>query len=550
MAREPKQTGLQNLPACAVEFINHIIKKMRYRRRVRRDVRAEFTAHFEDELRECATDEQRQQKSQELIAGFGDVKLLAVLLRRAKKRCRPLWCKILVRSFQAFGIVVAYFLICFSPLVIGRPNISVNYIDWLNDRVRADRPESENAYPYYEKAVEASVKMPEQMYEIHKMWAVDLNDVETGVLLQWINDNEKALDLLIEGTKKPYYWAVYEATGRGLSQGGLFDVGLLFVDAGHMKKLSGYRTLARALYCRSRYKAYKGDVESALADCVSLVRFGRHQEGKGLLTEQLVGVAIEAMAHEAILTVLEKSDVPAEVLKNIQPELREQFSEKPRVINLEAEKVFWYDYIQRSFTDDGEGGGRMLIRGMPLAAGDWQSGLWRFVSFSYPDRQEVRAMIDRYFNYTRQILEQKPWQLRQEGELQNLDEITKDCFLLQILAPAHHHMSKIIWRTKTMRAATLTLLAVLHYERDKSEYPESLQALVEAGYLKGLPKDPYGDGPLVYRKTEDNFTLYSVGVNLTDDGGQIVRDDKGRVKKWVDEGDHVFWPVAKSQTNG
>ena len=79
------------LPISVEEYIKLIVKKMRYRRKVRQDVLEELTAHFEDELKDCKTDEDRQQKAKELIAGFGDVKLLAVLLRRAKKRCRSLW---------------------------------------------------------------------------------------------------------------------------------------------------------------------------------------------------------------------------------------------------------------------------------------------------------------------------------------------------------------------------------------------------------------------------------------------------------------------------
>jgi len=79
------------LPACAIEYIKLVIKKMRYRRKVRQDVQAELAAHFEDELKDCAGDEEKEQKASELIEQFGVVKLLGVLLRRAKKRCRPLW---------------------------------------------------------------------------------------------------------------------------------------------------------------------------------------------------------------------------------------------------------------------------------------------------------------------------------------------------------------------------------------------------------------------------------------------------------------------------
>jgi hypothetical protein len=58
---------------------------MRYRKKVRADVMAELTAHFEDELRDCRTDEEKEQKAQRLITDFGDVKLLAVLLRPSQK---------------------------------------------------------------------------------------------------------------------------------------------------------------------------------------------------------------------------------------------------------------------------------------------------------------------------------------------------------------------------------------------------------------------------------------------------------------------------------
>src|SRR4030043_208410 len=105
MEKGHKQVEIKNLPCCACEFIETVVKKMRYRKKVRRDVQAELEAHFEDELKDCKTDEQ---KARQLISEFGDVKLLAVLLRRAKKRCRPLWRKAVVRSFQAVGIVSLY----------------------------------------------------------------------------------------------------------------------------------------------------------------------------------------------------------------------------------------------------------------------------------------------------------------------------------------------------------------------------------------------------------------------------------------------------------
>ncbi|MHC4643656.1 MAG: hypothetical protein ACYS32_18595, partial [Planctomycetota bacterium] len=72
------------------------------------------------------------------------------------------------------------------------------------------------------------------------------------------------------------------------------------------------------------------------------------------------------------------------------------------------------------------------------------------------------------------------------------------------------------------------------------------EQLISAGYLKQLPIDHFVDKPLSYKKTEDNFILYSVGPNGTDEGGEYSRDSKGRIQNWRDNGDAVFWPVAKS----
>ncbi|MHC4426855.1 MAG: hypothetical protein ACYSYV_12280, partial [Planctomycetota bacterium] len=114
---------LQTLPRCAIDFIKLVIKKMRYRKKVRAEVMAELAAHFEDELRDCKSDEERSQKAQKLISDFGDAKLLGILLRRAKIRCRPLWQTIAARTFQIVGIIALYIAIRITYLSIGTANV-------------------------------------------------------------------------------------------------------------------------------------------------------------------------------------------------------------------------------------------------------------------------------------------------------------------------------------------------------------------------------------------------------------------------------------------
>ena len=110
MANEHDRKESEHLPSAVTEFVGQLVKKMRYRRKVRREVETELISHFADELQDVVEDAQKQERAKQLIAEFGDLKMLAILLRRAKKRCRPLWQKALIRSLQAFGILILYLL--------------------------------------------------------------------------------------------------------------------------------------------------------------------------------------------------------------------------------------------------------------------------------------------------------------------------------------------------------------------------------------------------------------------------------------------------------
>jgi hypothetical protein len=118
-------------------------------------------------------------------------------------------------------------------------------------------------------------------------------------------------------------------------------------------------------------------------------------------------------------------------------------------------------------------------------------------------------------------------------------------FLFYLFQPTSYLTSEIIYRGKMTYEATLTILALEQWRLEKNRYPASLCELVSTGYLKELPMDPWSDKPLVYEKTDDDFTLYSVGRNFTDDGGKHGRDREGHISNWADNGDFVLWPLQK-----
>jgi len=268
--------------------------------------------------------------------------------------------------------------------------------------------------------------------------------------------------------------------------------------------------------------------------------------GTGLLLEQLVAMAVESLGHMSIYCLLDKVELSVKDLGYLQQELEKEFSRNTGLINLEAEKAFWYDMIQRSFTDDGRGSGRPLLKGITgitLVVNNYKEGLKLLFGIGYPDRREVLSRMEKYFRQAEDLFALKPWEAHTNTDVQQRwDDIGQDLSLLCNTGPAHQKISVLNWRLKADRDALITTLAILRYKKQTGEYPEQLDVLVKEGYLKKIPKDPYSSGSLVFKRTEEGFLLYSVGPDLTDDGGEFGRNKKGGIRVWPDEGDAVFWP--------
>ena len=557
MARKCNKSDLQSLPECARDFIKLVIRKMRYRKKVREDVQAELSAHFEDELKDCVTEEEKEQKAKQLIEQFGDVKLLAVLLRRAKKRCRPLWRTIAARTFQTVGMLILCLIVYLAWFLTGKPVITTDYVAELNRIVRPAADDSLNAAPLYHKAAELVENLPDNIEELLGGKYDEATDEQKQLIEKWLTDNEETLELVIAGTQKPYYWQKYEE-GKGME-------GMMSVLLPH---LAEFRRLVYALRWRIWLSAEQGRYEDAFSDIKSIWSLSKHLKGNKFPIEWLVGTAISAVAVSAVLDILSDYQIDSGRLTVLQHDLERLIEEEDFAVSYKLEKLLIYDEIQRSFTEDRLGGGHLYIpRVNSLGSGFGRAKEKSFIDrlmsdvdfegvkkglhtlFTHPDKQKTRETTDRLYDFFDNFANITPAELR----ALNIDleaktmEIAKGNLLLEILMPAVWRLNKLVNRHKAGTHATLAIITILRYAQDKGHYPDNLDELVAADYLKELPMDPWSDKPLVYKRTDDGFILYGVGSNFKDDGGQVSRDDKGRVRKYADEGDWVFWPVPKSE---
>jgi len=602
MKKKLSQVDLRHLPRCAGEYIKLVIKKMRYREQVRADVLAELASDFEEELKEYTGDEQKQQIARQLIDEFGDVKLLAALLRRGKKRCRPLWRTVVARTFQVIGVLILCFIFYIVWFLTGKPVITTNYVAEFNKIVRPPADESLNAAPLYNKAVDLREEMSDDFLlffaknhqavvnekdqgrakelagKIDELFSnsnrlnlqkerQNIQDEVSGVLLRfmgkkyneltvgqrriadrWLQEHNNALELIIEGSRRPYYWREYETETA--------MIGVLLPD------ISDFRRLAFNLRLRAWFRAEQGRYQDAFDDVKSCYRFGQHLKGDKVLIEQLVGIGIEALSVQTIRDILGEYEIDSTVLADLQDSFEQIVAGENFVPSLKAEKLNVYDEIQRCFTEDRFGGGHLYLSRINSLKSFYQNDVMDVetifspqqwpravrVLFAHPDKEKTRETADCFYDFWTKYYLKTPCQIkadRIDAEKEAL-EIIEDNVFLQILAPPLARVNQIAYRNKTDVHATIAALAILRYSKDKGSYPEDLEQLISAGYLKQLPMDSFSDKPLVYRKTDDDFILYSVGPNFTDEGGEYSRDSKGRIQNWRDNGDAVFWPVANS----
>ena len=524
-----KNEQFKNLPTCVADYIKLVIKKIRWRKKVREDVQAELIAHFEDALCECKTNEEKGKKAKELIDDFGDAELIAILTRRAKKRCRPLWQKILIRSFQALGIIIIYVVICGVYVNWGKPNITVNYVEWLNDYVRQGRDESLNSAPKVQKAAKLAVQMPEWLSDSNAKWPSDFNDTQMSDFENWLMQNKPAFGTLKTALLKPLYWNIYDANNSDLMKFDYFSV-------------SEHRTLARALDWQIKYSAFKNNSADAVEKAVELFDLGQRMEGNGLLIEQLVGVAIEAIGNRSVFDLLDKTQLTPHQLTDIQIFLQHHYNDT--VIDMSGEKALIYDFIQRNFTDDGKGGGKPVSQGTGFAGKNTFEIILKILTFNLPDKKDVISQMENFYAGCRQAFETPDI----ENMKKQLENISSDSpMLMKSDLPAFGKVGELSWRTKMQREALITTLAILRYKQEMGNLPQSLDELLQAGYIKQMPFDIYRNGPLTYKRIDTCFILYSFGIDRDDDGGRMGISKEGRPNLWnLDGGDAVFWPIANN----
>lgn len=238
----------------------------------------------------------------------------------------------------------------------------------------------------------------------------------------------------------------------------------------------------------------------------------------------------------------------------------------------EMESMAFEDIVQRAYTDNGRGDGRLTPAGARLllaiasatrvdAAATWLAGT---AASAWVGRAEMLREHRRHMEALRALNAQPLW----NRDDRRANELMRQCgeawyrakyFPVAITLPALGEVSRRVQLAAARREALLIAIALELHRRREGAYPSSLGALVPA-LLPAVGRDPFDGRPLRYTLRDGRPVVYSIGADRDDDGGAapseapvrgmipahewISPDDAAARAGEIEDGDWILWPPA------
>jgi len=319
---------------------------------------------------------------------------------------------------------------------------------------------------------------------------------ETKALVtQYLVDNQQALELLHKG-------AAIEHSRYPI------DLSMGFAA---LPDFSNIRTAARLLKLEAALHAENAEPQSAARSITSTFGLARSLSKEPLLLSQLVRIACQGLAISALEHAINRTEFTDEQLVNLS-----------RVLN-NAED---HSAMTRAFAGERCVGVSIFkapaSQVVPLVGGSSRPGMFSIALYKFAGLADTDAIT--YLDLMEDYIEttQLPPHQRQsavDAINAKIDKIPKIHILLRAFMPALSRVTMIDIRAIAQLRTARVALAIERYRLATGSFPDALSDLAPT-YLDGVPKDPFDDKELRYKKLETGFVIYSIGEDGTDDGGK------------------------------
>ncbi len=567
------------LPDNLAELVRITTRRTRLWRLEKVEVARELAAHFRDGIEAGATPD-------DLARSFGSPRQAARLIRRAKVRNRL--------TAKAATLAIRSILGCFALLVIvyiglvirlhtGSPTLSRNHLAELNAPILAT-PKEDRAWPLYRQAFLTLETFP-------KSERLDPADERWPELVEYAERHADAIELLHRAARLPHLGRVHgtlneleedsRETGGVLVAGGTreppAEENPWLIEV-RLPELSYFRTAARTLIVDALVAAGLGHSDRTYRDLETILMMIEHVSEPQFLITDLVAIAMFGQSVDSIGIILrDHSELFSnEQLVQLSHRLAGVCAGGPLRVTLATERRSFEDAMQRLYTDDGSGDGRLaadapeLLASLTGGTGDDMSGVagnWFLgpaCSAVIAGRREVMRKYDELMSAMEAEALVPMWERKgsaSEIELVRLQSTPFERLRylpIAILMPSLSRASMLAEQATQRRDGALAALACELYRRHNGRWPDTLAEL-SPHYLPSPPVDRFDGKPLRYRLTDGQPVIYSIGADCDDDGGRPPEGElaRQRVREWhyvpfretpaddLPDGDWILWPPGE-----
>ena len=324
--------------------------------------------------------------------------------------------------------------------------------------------------------------------------------------------------------------------------------------------VQSFRHAARMFRFDTRLAVIENDPDRVVDNIEVILGFARQQRNENIVVCNVIGNAIFKMAVAQVEEVVRESPGVLEDthLAQLQDAIGEfDFSK----IDYTIEQAFLKDILQRIYTDDGNGDGHLTPAGIEVLAilNDMQRhdpNLEQAIEFPWQMNPLTRRVFGPVFMLSslgrKEVAEQAdafnekamarfgtPWW---EDDLSDLNEQRRAL----VLAPAWSHLNRYCQLAIAAQDAGLLGIAIERYRLKYDSWPLSMDDL-EGEFFDSIPLDRVTGKPLLFKASDESVTIYSVGGDLDDDGGNhdARTNPMGESYDKSVDGDWVLWPVDR-----
>jgi hypothetical protein len=312
-----------------------------------------------------------------------------------------------------------------------------------------------------------------------------------ALIAEYVADNNEALELF------------HRAAGIEYCR---YPINLSAGFATLLPYLSEIRNAVKLLELEAVLCADDGNAPAAMLSAISGFGIARSFVREPITVSQLVRCGCQNTAISTVEQVLNRVELTDEQLSELAECVRQSESISDISIAFVGERCLGIEFFNNpGIMNPGN------VRINPVFS------LYKAVGMAESDAVIYLDLMDGYMKCFRLPLHER--QKAADAVGAKIKSISKAHVLLRVIMPSLSGVITQDLRTIAHLRAADAALAVQRYRIKADKCPEKLADLVPA-YLKSVPKDPFDGNELRYKRLEAGFVVYSIGEDLSDDGGK------------------------------